>query len=103
MLTGVMTTAVEKVHLEKGVWATDGGYEYNLVLTAALFAITADGPGALALDSKRAGTGWAIASLAAGVAGGLAVAKLGTRAPEQEPEDTSTRFQREEEAVEATT
>jgi putative oxidoreductase len=102
MLTGVMTTAVEKVHLEKGVWATDGGYEYNLVLTAALFAITAGGPGALALDSKRAGTGWAFAALTAGVAGGLAVAKLGTRAPEPEEEDTSQRFQREEQTVEAT-
>jgi putative oxidoreductase len=100
MLTGVMTTAVEKVHLQKGVWNHEGGYEYNLVLVAALFAITADGPGALALDSKRAGTGWAIASLAAGVAGGLAVAKLGTRAPEQQPEDASGRFEREQETVE---
>jgi putative oxidoreductase len=99
MLTGVMTTAVEKVHLEKGVWVTEGGYEYNLVLTAAIFAITADGPGALALDSKHAGTGWAFAALAGGVAGGLAVAKFGTR-PAQEAE-SDARFQREEQPAEA--
>jgi putative oxidoreductase len=93
MLTGVMTTAVEKVHLQKGIWNTEGGYEYNAVLTAALFAITAAGPGVLALDEERAGLGWAIAELAAGVAGGLAVAKFGSRAPAETPGD---RFQREE-------
>jgi putative oxidoreductase len=102
MLTGTMTTAIEKVHLQKGVWNQDGGYEYNAVLIAALFAITADGPGALALDSERGGTGWALAELVAGVAGGLAVAKLATRAPEPEEEDTSGRFEREEGTVEAT-
>jgi putative oxidoreductase len=101
MLTGVMTTAVEKVHLEKGVWATDGGYEYNLVLTAAMFAITAAGPGALAVDSEHAGTGWAFAALAGGIAAGLAVAKLGTRpAPEAEAD---VRFQRAEQPAEAPT
>jgi putative oxidoreductase len=101
MLTGVMTTAVEKVHLEKGVWVTEGGYAYNHVLTAALFAITADGPGALALDSKHAGTGWALAALAGGVAGGLAVAKFGTRpAPEAETEGDA-RFQREDQPAAA--
>jgi putative oxidoreductase len=100
MLTGVMTTAVEKVHLQKGIWNTEGGYEYNAVLTAALFAITAAGPGALALDSKRTGAGWAFASLAGGIAGGLAVAKLGTRPPEQD--ETAGRFERAEEPVETT-
>jgi putative oxidoreductase len=98
MLTGVMATAVEKVHLQKGIWNQDGGYEYNAVLTAALFAITAAGPGALALDEERSGLGWAIAALAAGVGGGLAVAKLGTRPA---PDDTSQRFEREEQPVEA--
>jgi putative oxidoreductase len=99
MLTGTMTTAIEKVHLQKGVWNSDGGYEYNAVLIAALFAITADGPGALALDSEHSGTGWAFAELVAGVAGGLAVAKLGARGPE--PAAGENRFEREEATVEA--
>jgi putative oxidoreductase len=97
MLTGVMTTAVEKVHLQKGVWNQNGGYEYNVVLTAALFAITAAGPGALAVDSRRSGVGWAIGALAAGVGGGLAVAKLGTRPL---PEEGTQRFQRTEQPAE---
>ncbi len=66
LLTGTMTTAVEKVHLSKGVWNTNGGYEYNLVLAAALFAITAE----------EDGLGWALAQVAAGVAGGLAASRL---------------------------
>jgi putative oxidoreductase len=97
MLTAVQTPAVEKVHLQKGVWNQDGGFEYNLVLATALFAITAAGPGALALDSERAGLGWAFAELTAGVAGGLAVAKLATRPPEE----ATQRFQREEQPAEA--
>jgi putative oxidoreductase len=84
-LTGVMTTAVEKVHLRKGVWNTSGGYEYNLVLVAALFAVTAE----------EDGVGWALAQLAAGVAGGLAASRL----PAPEAVVPTGRFERSEEPV----
>jgi putative oxidoreductase len=85
LLTGVMTTAVEKVHLKNGVWVTKGGFEYNLVLVAALFAVTAE----------EDGVGWALAQLAAGVAGGLAASRLPT--PQQIM--SSGRFERAEERV----
>jgi putative oxidoreductase len=85
LLTGVMTTAVENVHLSKGVWNTNGGYEYNLVLVAALFAVTAE----------EDGLGWALAQLAAGVAGGLAVSRL----PAPPDSAASGRFERAEEPV----
>jgi putative oxidoreductase len=85
LLTGTMTTAVEKVHLRKGVWNTNGGFEYNLVLVAALFAVTAE----------EDGLGWALAQLAAGVAGGLAASRL--PAPAEVP--MSGRFERTEEPV----
>src|SRR5665648_454286 len=49
MLTGTMATAIWKVHRPNGPWATNNGYEYNLVLIAALFALAEGGPGALAL------------------------------------------------------
>jgi putative oxidoreductase len=84
-LTGVMTTAVEKVHLRNGVWNQNGGFEYNAVLTAALLAITAE----------EDGLGWALAQLAAGVAGGLAASRL----PAPEETATSGRFERTEEPV----
>jgi putative oxidoreductase len=74
-VTGTMTVAIQKVHAPKGPWVSEGGYEYNAVLMAAVFAITAAGPGALALDRREWGTGWALAQLAAGVGGGLALIK----------------------------
>jgi putative oxidoreductase len=86
MLTGTMTVAIRKVHLPKGVWASQGGYEYNMVLLAALFAITAAGPGAAALDEGHAGTGWAFAEFAAGVLGAEALLRFAGAQPEPEPE-----------------
>jgi putative oxidoreductase len=80
MITGTMTTAVEKVHLEKGVWNEKGGFEYNAVLAAAAFAVAAE-----------EGIGWALGALAAGVAGGLAASRISRP-------DSSGRFQRQEEA-----
>jgi putative oxidoreductase len=73
VLSGVMLTAVRKVHLKNGPWVTKGGYEYNLVLLAALMALADGGPGSPSLDSglgiEKHGAGWALAALAAGAAG----------------------------------
>jgi putative oxidoreductase len=78
MLSAVMLTAIWAVHWAKGVWATEGGYEYNLVLLAAVFAITAVGAGAWSLDHVLelglSGTGWALAELGAGVLGATVTA-----------------------------
>jgi putative oxidoreductase len=72
-LTATMLTAIKTVHLEKGPWATNGGYEYNAVLIAAVLAIAEVGPGPLSLDAARGkerhGSGWALAALVAGVIG----------------------------------
>jgi putative oxidoreductase len=87
-LTGTMAVAVKTVHLPKGVWAAQGGYEYNAVMVAALFAITASGPGSPSLDRREWGTGWAIAELAAGLAGAAAMLKYadqGAAAEKQQP------------------
>ena len=78
-LSATMITAIRKVHGPKGPWVSDGGYEYNLVLLAALFAITEAGPGKLSVDGLRGrerwGARWALAELgAAAAASALAVA-----------------------------
>jgi putative oxidoreductase len=74
-LIAVMTVAVLTVHAKNGIWNTNQGYEFNLVLVAAAFAVAAIGAGDWSLDSALgldiAGTGWGIAALAAGVLGGL--------------------------------
>jgi putative oxidoreductase len=84
LLSGTMITAIRKVHLKNGPWATKGGYEYNLVLIAAVFAIADTGPGTLSADEalgiRRSGLGWALAQLAAGAVGSFAAVQLGQRA-----------------------
>ncbi|MCF6733648.1 DoxX family protein [Blastococcus sp. KM273129] len=82
-LTGVMTTAIKKVHLPHGPWAANGGWEYNAVLIAALAALTEAGPGKFSLDhllgTERSGTRWALAALGTGVATALLTMALGRR------------------------
>jgi putative oxidoreductase len=72
-LTSVMLTAINRVHLKNGPWVTNGGYEYNAVLIAAVIALTEVGPGDLSLDhllgTERSGPAWALLALAAGAAG----------------------------------
>jgi putative oxidoreductase len=51
LITGTMITAIRKVHAPNGPWVTNGGYEYNAVLIAAVLALTADGPGRPSVDA----------------------------------------------------
>jgi putative oxidoreductase len=74
-LIAAMTAAVLTVHLRNGFFNTNGGYEYNLVLAVAAFALAGTGPGDWsldhALDIDIAGTGWALGALGAGVLAGI--------------------------------
>ncbi|MGH3317681.1 MAG: DoxX family protein [Nocardioidaceae bacterium] len=82
-LIGTMMTAIRKVHLPQGPWATEGGYEYNLVLIAALLALAEEGPGDVSLDaalgSERTGVPWGLAALALGAGASTASIELGRR------------------------
>ena len=78
MITGTMLTAIRKVHAQNGPWVTGNGYEYNLTLIALTAALTETGPGRPSVDSALfgdglKGKGWALAALAAGVAGSYLV------------------------------
>ncbi len=72
-LISVMLTAINRVHLKNGPWASKGGYEYNVVLLAAAAALAEAGPGGLSLDALRGkekeGAKWGLLALALGVAG----------------------------------
>ena len=74
-LHGVMTSAIKHVHGEKGPWTTEGGWEYNAVLMASIFAIV----------ERRSGLRWALASLAAGAGGALVASELASRQPAPQP------------------
>jgi putative oxidoreductase len=117
MVSGTMVTAIRKVHASKGPWVTEGGYEYNAVILAAMFAITESGPGPMSVDRalfpRMKGTGFALLQLAAAVAGSyLATEKLNEPAPadaqagatpEVEQATDEPRFEREPSGAPTTT
>jgi putative oxidoreductase len=82
-LIGVMTTAIRKVHLPKGVWVTNGGWEYNAVLIATLFGLAESGPGRWSLDAalgiEKKGPKVALAALGLGVGTAFATMAVGSR------------------------
>jgi putative oxidoreductase len=75
VLTSTMLTAINRVHLKNGPWVTNGGYEYNIVLIAAVLVLVEVGPGELSLDhllgNERSGPGWTLVALALGAAGAV--------------------------------
>jgi putative oxidoreductase len=78
-----MLTAIRTVHWKNGPWAANGGYEFNLVLIAALLGLADDGPGDLSLDHilgiRKAGPEWALAALALAAAASTLTVELGRR------------------------
>lgn len=82
-LIGTMITAIRKVHLPNGPWVSKGGYEYNLVLIAALLALAEEGPGDISVDAalgrERSGLRWGLGALALGAAASTAAIELGRR------------------------
>jgi putative oxidoreductase len=84
MITATMLTAIHRVHLKNGPWATDGGYEYNVVLIAAALTLAEVGPGDPSLGPDCHGPKAAFAALAMGIAGAAgahAAAEAGPEAP----------------------
>jgi len=51
LIISVMVMAIAKVHGSKGLWNTQGGYEFNLTLIAIATTLGLIGPGVWALDS----------------------------------------------------
>ena len=74
VLIATMTAAIATVHYAKGLWSTNGGYEFNLVLVAGVFALAAAGAGNWSLDHALSlsdhGVLWAIGALVIGLVGG---------------------------------
>jgi putative oxidoreductase len=96
-IIGVMTVAILTVHLPKGPWVTEGGYEYNAVLIAIAFALGCAGPGGWSIDHglglNAGGVGWGLAALGAGVLGGMGmlIAARGGGAAERRREPAAAR------------
>ena len=102
---GVMSQAIRSVHWDKGFFVRNGGYEYNLALVAAAFAVTDTGPGPWSLDralgTERSGPFWALAALGAGLAGPKLLERAAPPEPQPAAEQEPERFVRD--AVSAST
>src|SRR5436190_13268731 len=81
MLTGVMTNAIRHVHRQNGLWVSDGGIEYPVVILAALAALADSGPGRFSLDEalgiRLRGPVVTALAMGAGAAGAVYVAEHG--------------------------
>jgi putative oxidoreductase len=103
-LIGVMITAIRKVHLRNGPWVSDRGYEYNLVLIAALLAIVDGGPGPVSLDTlrrkSRRGFPAMLGALGIGAAASTIAIELGRRGTQREIDLASYESAREGESPE---
>jgi putative oxidoreductase len=81
LISATMITAMLTVHAGRGLWVTEGGVEYNLVLLAAAFGVTAIGAGKWSLDHALglhvAGVSWAVGELVVALAGSLMTIAIG--------------------------
>jgi putative oxidoreductase len=80
LLIAVMSSAIATAHWRNGVWLSEGGFEYNLVLIAVAFSLASIGAGKWSLDRVLgldvAGPAWAVGALLVGVLGGIAALGL---------------------------
>jgi putative oxidoreductase len=92
-LIAVMTAAVITVHAPNGIWNSNQGYEFNVVMAAVAFALAGIGAGAWSLDNAFSfdlhGVIWAIAALAAGVIGGAGSVISGRWSASHQPRPAS--------------
>jgi putative oxidoreductase len=84
-VTGSMLAATATVTWQNGFISAKGGYEYNLVLIAAVLALTEVGPGELSVDHLAGreldGPAWALAALALGIGGAVGAHALAAATP----------------------
>lgn len=88
LLAGVMASAIAAVHWSKGLWNSNGGLEFPLVMGIVAFAVAALGPGRYSLDNAFGidwhGLWWALGAAGLGLLGGLASLAPGRRRPPQQ-------------------
>ena len=90
VLAAVMTVAILKVHLSKGIWNSAGGFEFPLLMLTAAYVVSAIGPGSLSIDSwagigNWSGIHWAAqdavrAGAAVGIGAAAGLLSLGANA-----------------------
>lgn len=89
-IASAMFVAIVTVHLSKGFFVGNGGYEYNLVLATSAIAVAATGPGRFSVDrafhadDNWSGVWWGVGALVLAVVLGTLVLTVFRRAPAQQ-------------------
>lgn len=100
-MASVMVVAVGTVHWKNGLWVTNGGYEFNLVLWTVAVAVAAGGPGRFSLDAafgwvdNLTGVWWGVGVLAVSLLGGAAVLALREQQPPADDTDAALARERD--------
>jgi putative oxidoreductase len=103
LMASTMVVAIGSVHWKNGVFATNGGYEYNLVLWTVAVAVAATGPGRFSVDAalgwadNLSGLWWGVGVLGLSLIGGALV--LASREAQPEPDAAEAPLSRESEAT----
>jgi putative oxidoreductase len=89
VIIAVMVAAIWTVHGPKGLWMTDGGFEYQLVVIAAVFALAGVGAGRWSLDHALSfndnGAAWAIGAAVVGALAGAGAVLSGRESRQHAP------------------
>jgi putative oxidoreductase len=93
LIIATMTAAVATVHAKNGPWASNNGWELNVLYGLIGFAVAGIGAGKISLDNALgldiAGIGWALGALAVGVLGGFAAITAGRANTRRTSSDSS--------------
>jgi putative oxidoreductase len=81
LIVATMVAAIQTVHAPNGPFASDSGYELNVIYIVTAVALAGVGAGEWGLDHvlglDLTGTAWAVGVLVVGVIGGLATVAIG--------------------------
>src|SRR5205807_4691960 len=84
-VVAVMVNAIGAVHWPNGLWVTDGGYEFPLVMATVASALAFAGAGDVSLDGAigwdLSGGAWGVAAIAAGIIAGALTLTMRRPAP----------------------
>jgi putative oxidoreductase len=92
-LVGVMVNVILSAHAGKGLWNSNGGMEFPLVLLTSAAALAFTGAGDFSLDSaldwRLSGGRWGVAAVAVGALAGLVMVAMRRTGPASRRDETA--------------
>ena len=95
LMASTMVVAVGSVHIKNGLFVSNNGFEYNLVIWTVAVAVSATGPGRFSLDNafgwsdNISGFWWGFGVAVLSLAGGALVLATRNPAPAEAPAEAA--------------